>query len=82
MGVQIFLGGAIITYAKTFFYVLNVFFIFRTVLKLKNVENLLSIQANSEISVLHLTNDRPNCSGGLLSTFFVSSWTYYMRVGI
>jgi len=28
-------------------------FIFRTFLKNKNVENLLSIQANSEISVLH-----------------------------
>jgi len=24
------------------------------------------MQANSEISVLHLTNDRPNCSGLLL----------------
>jgi len=31
------------------------------------------MQANSEMSVLHLTNDRPNCSGLLLlSTFFVS----------
>jgi len=41
------------------------------------------MQANSEISVLHLINDRPNCSGLLLlSTFFVSCWTYYMKVGI
>jgi len=40
--------------------------------KIKNVENLLSMQAPSEISVLHLTNDRLNCSGLLLlSTFFV-----------
>jgi len=28
-----------------------------------------------------LTNDRPKC-GGLLSTFFVSCWAYYIRVGI
>jgi len=41
------------------------------------------MQANSENSVLHLTNDRPNYSGLLLlSTFFVSCWAYYMRVGI
>ena len=33
--------------------------------------------------MLHLTNDRPNCSALLLlSTFFVSCWAYYMRVGI
>jgi len=39
------------------------------------------MQANSEISVLHLTNDRPNCSGLLLlSTVFHSCWAYYMRV--
>ena len=39
------------------------------------------MQANSEISVLHLTNDRPNCSGLLLlSTVFVFCWAYYMRV--
>jgi len=31
--------------------------------KIKNVESLLSMQANSDISVLHLTNDRLNCSG-------------------
>jgi len=38
------------------------------------------MQANSEISVLHLTNDRPNCNGLLLLlTVFVSSWAYYMR---
>ena len=62
---------------------LTFFFIFRTFLKIKNVEKLLSMQANSEISALHLTNDRPNCSGLLLlSTFFVSWSTYYMRVGI
>ena len=60
----------------TFSYFLYVF-------KIKNVENLLSLQAYSEISVLHLTNDRFNCSGLLLlSTFFVSCWAYYMRVGI
>jgi len=36
------------------------------------------MQANSEISVLHLINDRPNCSGLLLlSTIFVSCWAYY-----
>ena len=36
------------------------------------------MQANSEISVLYLTNERPNCSGLLLlSTFFVSCWAYY-----
>jgi len=43
------------------------------------------MQANSEISVLHLTNDRrrPNCSGLLLLvTIFVACWAYYMRVGI
>ena len=34
---------------KTFFYGFNVFFIFRTFLKINNVENLLSMQANSEI---------------------------------
>jgi len=39
------------------------------------------MQANSEIFVLHLTNDRPNCSGLLLlSTVFHSCWAYYMRV--
>ena len=44
---------------------------------------MLSMQANSEISVLHLTNDRPNCSGLLLlSTIFVACWAYYMRVGM
>jgi len=64
----------------TFF---NVFFIFRTFLKIKNVENLLCMQANSEISVLYLNNDRPNCSDLLLpSTIFVACWAYYMRVGI
>jgi len=36
------------------------------------------MQANSEISVLQLTNDRFNRSGLLLlSTFFVSCWAYY-----
>jgi len=51
--------------------------------KIKNVENLLSVQANSEISVLHLSNDRLNCSGLLLlSTIFVACWAYYIRVGI
>jgi len=44
------------------------------------------MQANSEISVLHFTNDRLNCSGLLfLSTMFVA-WLagpiIYMRVGI
>jgi len=76
---------------KRFFYVfiLVTFFMFLTlfyfpyVFKIKNVQNLLSPQANSEISVLHLTNDRLNCSGLLLlSTFFVSCWAYYIRVGI
>ena len=44
---------------------------------------LVSVQANSEISVLHLINDRPNCSGILLlSTFFVSCYAYYMRICI
>jgi len=39
------------------------------------------MQANCETSVLHLTNDRPNCSGLLLlSTIFVTCWAYYMRV--
>jgi len=37
------------------------------------------MQANSEISVLHLTSDRLNCSGLLLlSSFFVACWAYYM----
>ena len=59
------------------------FFIFRTFFKIKNVESLFSMQANSEISVLHLTSDRLNCSGLLLlSTIFVACWAYYMRVGI
>jgi len=41
------------------------------------------MQANNEIYVLHLSSDRPNCSGLLLiSTFFVSSSAYYMMVGI
>jgi len=41
------------------------------------------MQASSEPSVLHLTNDRFNCSGFLLlSTIFVACWAYYMRVGI
>ena len=41
------------------------------------------MQAHSEISVLHLTSDRLNCRGLLLlSTFCVSCWAYYMRVGI
>jgi len=41
------------------------------------------MQANSEISVLHLTNDRLNCSGLLLLlTIFVAYWAYYVRVGI
>jgi len=31
------------------FYVFNVFFIFRTFFKIKSVENLLSMQANSKI---------------------------------
>jgi len=44
---------------------------------------MLSMQANSDISVLHLTNDRLNCSGlVLLSTIFVACWAYYIRVGI
>ena len=53
----------------------NVFYVFIlvTFLKIKNVENLLSMQANSEISVLHLTNDRLNCSG-LLLLFQLSLW--------
>jgi len=35
------------------------------------------MQANSESSVLHLTNDRLNCSGLLLlSTIFVACWAY------
>jgi len=55
---------------------LTFFFIFRTFFKIKNVEKieyLLSMQVNSEISVLHLTNDRLNCSGLLLlSTIFVA----------
>ena len=51
--------------------------------KIKNVENLLSVQANSEIPVLHLSNDRLNCSGLLLlSTIFVACLAYYIRVGI
>jgi len=33
------------------------------------VENLLSMQASSEISVLHLISDRLNCSGLLLLAF-------------
>ena len=36
-------------YSCHVFYVLNVFFIFRKFFKIKNVENLLSMQANSEI---------------------------------
>jgi len=41
------------------------------------------MQANSEISVLHLTNDRLNCSGLLLlSTILAACWVYYMSVGI
>ena len=41
------------------------------------------MQAHSEISVLHLTNDRLNCSGLLLlSTILVACWAYYMMVGI
>ena len=68
--------------SSRFFYVFT-FFIFHTFLKIINVENLLSLQANSEISVLHLTNDRLDCSSlPLLSTFFVSCWAYYMTVGI
>ena len=54
---------------KNVLYVLyscDVFFTFINVFKMKNVENLLSMQAPSEISVLHLTNDRLNCSGLLL----------------
>jgi len=40
------------------------------------------MQANCEISVLHLTNDRLNSSGLLLlSTIFVASWAY-VTVGI
>jgi len=43
----------------------------------------MQLQANNEISVLHLINDRLNCSGLLLlSTIFVACWAYYMRVGI
>jgi len=69
-------------YSCHVFYVFNVFY-FPHVFKNKNVENLLSMQANSEISVLHLTNHRHNCSGlVLLSTFFVSSWAYYIKGGI
>jgi len=65
------------------FYVFNVFFIFRTFFTIKNVENLLSLQANSEVSVLHFTNDWLNCSGLLLlSTIFAACWAYYMRVCI
>jgi len=38
------------------------------------------MQANSEISVLHLTNDRLNCSGLLLlSTIVVACWAYEGR---
>ena len=41
------------------------------------------MQVNSEISVLHLTNDGLNCSGLLLlSTIFVACWASYKRVGI
>jgi len=41
------------------------------------------MQANSAIYVLHLTNDRLNCSGLLLlSTILVACWAYYKRVGI
>jgi len=63
---------------------MQLYFLFlRTFLKIKNVENLLSMQANSEISVLHLTNDRLNYSGLLLlSTIFMACLAYYMRVGI
>ena len=53
----------------TFLRFFNVF-IFRTFFKIKIVENLLSMQADSEISVLHLTNDRLNCIGLLLLTCF------------
>jgi len=41
------------------------------------------MQTNSEISVLHLINDRLNCIGLLLlSTIFVACWAYYMKAGI
>ena len=72
----------------TFFILVTLFTFFNVlyfpyVFKIKNVENLLSMQVNSEISMLHLTNDRPNCIDLLLlSTFFVSWWGYYMKVGI
>jgi len=59
------------------FYVFSVF-----LFSVKNVENLLSVQANSEISVLHFTNDTLNCSGLLLlSTIFVACWAYYNYKG-
>jgi len=50
------------------------------VVKIKNVENLLSKQQIKTVSVLYLTNDRSNFSGLLLlSTFFVSCWVCYIE---
>jgi len=64
------------------FYISNVLY-FPSFFKNKNVDNLLSMQANTEISVLYLANDRLNCSGLLLlSTIFVACWAYYMTVDI
>jgi len=64
-------------YSCRVFNVFNVFY-FPYVFKNTNIENLFSVQANSEISVLHLINDRPNCSGLVLfSTFFGSCCAYY-----
>jgi len=39
------------------------------------------MQANSEISVLHLPSDRLNCSGLLLlSTIFVDGWAGLLQI--
>ena len=77
------------------FYVYNVFLFFRTFFKQKTLKicflcklivrfNFLkSTFLNTRSNCASLNNDRPNCSGLLLlSTFFVSCWAYYMRVGI
>jgi len=46
-------------------------------------DEITEIDATVDLMTDDLTNDRPNCSGLLLlSTFFVSCWAYYMRVGI
>ena len=52
------------------FYAFLTFLFSARFLKIKIVENVLSMQADSEISVLHLTNDRLNCIGLLLLTCF------------